>query len=154
MNSILRTRKQFVNSSSFFFVDDYTCERCYTSYYCLGDGEAHMCGRCEGTGACDRSPTEHSFGASGECSACPIGWVSSKILFIRVKVKVMVFNATFNNIWVISLRSVLLVEETGENHRPVASHWQILSHNVVSSTHCLSGIRTHNFGGNIHWLHR
>ena len=33
----------------------------------------------------------------------------------------MVFNATFNNISVISWRSVLLVEETGvlgENHRP------------------------------------
>jgi hypothetical protein len=42
----------------------------------------------------------------------------------------MVFNATFNNISVISWRSVLLVEETGvpgENHRPVASHWQTLS---------------------------
>jgi hypothetical protein len=38
---------------------------------------------------------------------------------------VMVFNATFNNISVISRRSVLLVEETGvpgENHRPVVSH--------------------------------
>jgi hypothetical protein len=37
----------------------------------------------------------------------------------------MVFNATFNNISVISWKSVLLVEETGEpgeNHRPVASH--------------------------------
>jgi hypothetical protein len=35
----------------------------------------------------------------------------------------MVFNATFNNISVISWREVLLVEETGvpgENHRPVA----------------------------------
>ena len=35
----------------------------------------------------------------------------------------MMFNATFNNISVISWRSVLLVEETGvpgENHRPVA----------------------------------
>ena len=34
----------------------------------------------------------------------------------------MVFNATFNNISVISWRSVLLVEEIGipgENHRPV-----------------------------------
>jgi hypothetical protein len=43
----------------------------------------------------------------------------------------MVFNATFNNILVISRRSVLLVEETGvswENHRPVASHWQTSSH--------------------------
>ena len=36
----------------------------------------------------------------------------------------MVFNASFNNILVISCRAVLLVEETGgpgENHRPVAS---------------------------------
>jgi len=45
----------------------------------------------------------------------------------------MVFNPTFNNILVISWQSVLLVEETGvsrENHRPVVSHWQTLSHNV------------------------
>jgi hypothetical protein len=34
---------------------------------------------------------------------------------------VMVFNATFNNISVITWQSVLLVEENGENHRPVAS---------------------------------
>jgi hypothetical protein len=49
----------------------------------------------------------------------------------------MVFNATSNNISVISWRSVLLVEETGvpgENHRPVASHRQTLSHNVIYST--------------------
>ena len=35
------------------------------------------------------------------------------------------------------VRSVLLVEETslpGENHRPAVSHWQTLSHKVVSST--------------------
>ena len=51
------------------------------------------------------------------------------------RVRVMMFNATFNNISVISWRSVLLMEETGvltENHRSVASHWQTLSHNVVS----------------------
>ena len=46
----------------------------------------------------------------------------------------MVYNATFNNLSVISWWSVLLVKETGENHRPVASHLQTLSHNVVSST--------------------
>ena len=49
----------------------------------------------------------------------------------------MVFNATFNNISVILCGSVLLVEETEgprEDHRPAASHKQILSHNVVSST--------------------
>jgi len=40
-------------------------------------------------------------------------------------VRVMVFNATFNNISAISWLSVLLAEETrvpGENHRHVASH--------------------------------
>ena len=46
----------------------------------------------------------------------------------------MVFNATFNNISTISLWSVLFVEEIGENNRPAASHWQTLSHNVVSIT--------------------
>ena len=49
----------------------------------------------------------------------------------------MVFNATFNNISVISWWSVLLVEEAGvpgENHWPVTSDWQTWSHNVVSST--------------------
>ena len=55
----------------------------------------------------------------------------------RVWVRVMVFNATFNNISVLPWWSVLLVEETeipGENHRPVVSHSQTLSHNVVLST--------------------
>jgi hypothetical protein len=45
------------------------------------------------------------------------------------------------------------VEETeipGENHRPVASHSQTLSHNVVSSTPRLSGIRTQNISGDRH----
>jgi hypothetical protein len=55
-----------------------------------------------------------------------------------------VFNATFNNI------SVLLLEETrvpGENHQPVASHWQTWSHNDVPSAPRLSRIWTHNISG-------
>jgi hypothetical protein len=43
----------------------------------------------------------------------------------------MVFNTIFNNISVISWRSILLVEETGvprENNGHNVSHWQILSH--------------------------
>jgi hypothetical protein len=43
----------------------------------------------------------------------------------RAERGVMVLNATFNAISVISWRSVLSVEETevsGENHRPFASH--------------------------------
>jgi hypothetical protein len=53
-------------------------------------------------------------------------------------VKVMVFNATLSNSSAMSLRSVLLVEDTGlpgvKLSVPVASHWQTLSHNVVSTT--------------------
>ena len=48
---------------------------------------------------------------------------SNSILFVRVKV--MMSNATFNNISDISCLSVLLVEETGvpgENHRPAESN--------------------------------
>ena len=45
----------------------------------------------------------------------------------------MVRYATFNNISVISWRSVLLVEETGENYRPVGSHIQTLSHNISNT---------------------
>jgi hypothetical protein len=63
-----------------------------------------------------------------------------RILFVCL----LVLNATFNNISVISWRSVLFVEETGgpgENHRPVVSHRQTLSHNVVHLA--LIEIRTH-----------
>jgi hypothetical protein len=63
----------------------------------------------------------------------------------------MVFNTTFNNISVISWWSVLLVEETGgpgENHQPVASHGQTLSHNVVHLA--LIKIQTHNMSGDMH----
>jgi hypothetical protein len=68
-------------------------------------------------------------------------------------VRVMMLNASCNNISLISWRSVLLVEETGvagENYRPVANHRQTLSHNVASNTPCLSGIQTHNFSGDRH----
>ena len=50
--------------------------------------------------------------------------MSQGITFYIVFVCLMVFNTTFNNISVISWRSVLLVKEIGvpgENHRPVAS---------------------------------
>ena len=69
-----------------------------------------------------------------------------KIKFTTKLQMLMVSFMVFNNISVISWRPVLLVEETGvprENHQPVTSHSQTLSHNVVSSTHRLSGIRNH-----------
>ena len=53
----------------------------------------------------------------------------------------LVFNPTFKNISGISWWSVLLVEETGvpgKNIQLVVSHWQTLSHNVVSSVNARS----------------
>ena len=46
----------------------------------------------------------------------------------------MVFNATFTNISLTSWWSVLMVEDTRENHRPATSIWQTLSQKVVSSS--------------------
>jgi hypothetical protein len=67
----------------------------------------------------------------------------------------MVINAAFNNISVILWLSVLLVEETGvpgENHRPVASHWQTLSHklrfeftSVVIGTDCIGNCKSNYY---------
>jgi hypothetical protein len=74
-------------------------------------------------------------------------------LYIVLKwsgLELLLLNATFNNITFISWRLILLVEETGvpgEKHRPAASHWQTLSHSVVSSTPRLSRNRTHNVSG-------
>jgi hypothetical protein len=61
------------------------------------------------------------------------------IIFGDRAMAMMVLDATFDNISVLSWRSALLVEESGvlgENQRPAASHWQTLSHNVVSSALC------------------
>jgi hypothetical protein len=57
-----------------------------------------------------------------------------------LRVGVMLFKATFNNISFILCLSVLLVDETGvpgDNHRPAARHWQtsmksaFKSHNLL-----------------------
>ena len=61
-------------------------------------------------------------------------FVLTQHLAFNLWVMVMVFNAIFSNISVISWRSVLLLEETGVTHRPVASHWQTVSNNVVWNT--------------------
>ena len=54
-------------------------------------------------------------------------------------IRVMVFLTPVSTIFQLyrAWWSVLLMEETGvhrDNYRPVESHWQTLSHNVVSST--------------------
>ena len=54
------------------------------------------------------------------------------------------FSIVINNISVILWLSLLLVEETEEDHRSVASHWQTLLHNIVHLA--LIEIRTHISG--------
>ena len=59
-----------------------------------------------------------------------------QILYVCLFVCLIVFNATFNNISVISWLA-LLVKETGgpgENHQPVASYWQ-LYHILLYTSH-------------------
>jgi hypothetical protein len=61
------------------------------------------------------------------------------------------------HIWEQILEILILFSIPGKytevNHWPVASHWQTLSHNVVSSTPRLSWIRPHNISGDRHCLH-
>ena len=55
---------------------------------------------------------------------------------ILCRVRAIVFNATFNNISVISWLSFIGGgnRSTQRKYRPVTSHWQTLSHNVVLRT--------------------
>ena len=51
--------------------------------------------------------------------------ITTVTISCKYRVRVMMFNATFNNISAISWRSILLVDEIGvpgENHRPATSH--------------------------------
>ena len=81
---------------------------------------------------------------------CPLRFPNVWFVFFSVVCFVCLcigFNGTFNNISVISKRSVLLLEQTGV---PKENYLQILSHNVVSSTPCHEEVRTHNISGNRH----
>ena len=76
---------------------------------------------------------------------------------LRGRISVMVFNATFSNISVISWWSVFIGggnRSTWRKPPTCGNSLTNLSHNVVSSTPHLSGIQTHNASGERHYLHR
>ena len=63
--------------------------------------------------------------------------IDYKKSFSKIKVSnIRHDNITWYKLSVILWRSVLMMEEIGENHRPATSHWQTLSYNVVSSAPC------------------
>ena len=88
----------------------------------------------------------HSIKVGSPCSLKSLLSIA-KILYIFLhRVRVMVFNATFNNISVILWQSVLMLDdirvpEEQICHKSLAA----LSHNVESVHLAMNGIHTHNF---------
>jgi hypothetical protein len=70
-------------------------------------------------------------------------------LFLFVLWCLKPLSTIFSYIVVVSF-NLLETRVPGENHRPVANHWQTLSHNVLHLV--LIEIRTHNISGDRHMI--
>ena len=99
--------------------------------------------------------TRHKFASDIKFSeqrlSCIDHNINTKLNTLSWWTRVRVFNVTFNNTSVISWRSVLLVP--GENQRPVASHRQTWSQNIISSTPRHKRESNSQFSGDRYWLH-